>query len=419
MTSSMPRRRHTVVLITTSYPRFPGDLTGTAVEPIAHGVAARGHAVHVVAPWHPLVRRPEREGNVHFHFYRYAPLRSLNVFGYAGALRADVSMRPAAYAVAPLALIAAHRLVRRIIRAHRATLLHAHWAIPGGATAAAAAGRLPIVVSLHGSDLFVAERNPIARAAAGAAFRRADRVTACSTDLRDRAVALGAEDARTETLLHGVDVSRFAPDREVRRRVRAAHGLADGTEVVFAVGRLVRKKGFEYLIDAVARLAPRRPALRLVLAGGGDLDGELRARAAAGGVADRVTWLGAVPHDQVAGWLAAADVAAAPSVVDDAGNVDGLPNTILEALATATPVVATHAGGIASVAVHRETALVVPERDAERLAAAIEALLGDAGLRAAIGRAARERMRREHTWERVAERFETAYELAAVRARAR
>ena len=415
----MGGQRHTVVLITTSYPRFPGDLTGTAVEPIAHGVAARGHAVHVVAPWHPLVRRPDREGDVCFHFYHYAPVRSLNVFGYAGALRADVSMRPAAYAVAPLALLAAHRLVRRVIRAYAATLVHAHWVIPGGATAAAAAGPLPVVVSLHGSDVFLAERNRIVERAARAAFRRADRVTACSTDLRDRAVALGADGARTETLLHGVDLDRFAPDPEARRRIRTAHGLGDDAEIVFAVGRLVRKKGFEYLIDAIARLAPQRPALRLVLAGSGDLDPELHARAATGRVADRVTWLGAIPHDEVAGWLAAADVSATPSVVDDAGNVDGLPNTILEALATGTPVVATHAGGIASVAVDGETALVVPERDAFRLAGAIDELLSNAGLRAAIGGAARARMQREHTWERVAERFETAYALATEHARTR
>ena len=412
-------RRHTVALITTSYPRFPGDLTGTAVEPIAHGVAARGHTVHVVAPWHPFIRRSDREGGVHFHFYRYAPWRALNVFGYAGALRADVSMRPAAYAVAPLALIAAHRLARRVIRRHRATVIHAHWVIPGGVNAAAAAGSLPVVVSLHGSDLFLAERNALARVAARTAFRRADRVTACSTDLHNRAIALGADSTRTETLLHGVDMSRFAPDPGARQRVRAAHGLPDQAEIVFAVGRLVRKKGFEYLVDAMARLAPRRPALRLVLAGSGDLDAELRARAEAGGVGDRVTWLGAIPHDQVAGWLAAADISAAPSVVDDAGNVDGLPNTILEALASATPVVATHAGGIASVAVDRETALIVRERDAEGLAAAIDELLSAPILRTSIGCAAREKMQRHHTWERVAERFETAYELAAEHARHR
>ena len=409
----------TVVMVTSSYPRFPGDLTGTFLEPIAHGIADLGHAVHVVAPWHPLVRRPAREGGVRFHFYRYAPLRPLNVFGYAGALRADVSLRPAAYAAAPLALAAGWRATRRVARRHGATVLHAHWVIPGGVVAAAAACALPLVVSLHGSDVFVAERNALARRAARFAFRRADRITACSDDLRARAETVGADTARAEVVPYGVDVKRFAPNPDVRRRVRTRHDLADDDPVVFAVGRLVRKKGFEYLIDAVAALATRWKRLRLILAGSGDLDEELRARAAAGGIAHRVRWLGAIPQTEVAEWLAAADVVALPSVVDDAGNVDGLPNTILEALATGTAVVATHAGGIASVAVDRETSLVVPQRNAGALADAIEALLGDAGLRAAIGDAARERMRREHTWERVAKRFETAYELAAEHAQTR
>ena len=97
----MPSQHHTIVMVATSYPRFPGDNVGSFMEPIAHGVAARGHEVHVVAPWHPAVARGTREGNVHFHFFRYAPTESLNVFGYAGALRADVSLRPTAYAVAP------------------------------------------------------------------------------------------------------------------------------------------------------------------------------------------------------------------------------------------------------------------------------------------------------------------------------
>src|SRR5262249_6146443 len=73
--------RHVVVMVTTSYPRFPGDSVGTFMEPIARSVAARGHEVHVVAPWHPLVTRPSEEHGIRFHFYRYAPLRSLNVFG--------------------------------------------------------------------------------------------------------------------------------------------------------------------------------------------------------------------------------------------------------------------------------------------------------------------------------------------------
>src|SRR3954447_4691112 len=121
-----------VVMVTTSYPRFPGDSVGTFMEPIARSVAARGHEVHVVAPWHPLVARPAVEEGVHLHFYRYAPLPALNVFGYAPAMRADVSLRGAAYIAAPLALAAGWRAARSVALRYRATMMHGHWVIPGG-----------------------------------------------------------------------------------------------------------------------------------------------------------------------------------------------------------------------------------------------------------------------------------------------
>src|SRR5215212_9446050 len=148
----------TVVMVTTSYPRFPGDSVGTFMEPIAKSVAARGHEVHLVAPWHPLVARRPLEGGVHFHFYKYAPIPSLNVFGYAAAMNADVSLRRAAVAAAPLALAAGWLTARNVAQRHHATVMHGHWVIPGGITAAAAAPRLPLVISLHGSDVYVAER---------------------------------------------------------------------------------------------------------------------------------------------------------------------------------------------------------------------------------------------------------------------
>jgi glycosyltransferase involved in cell wall biosynthesis len=185
--------------------------------------------------------------------------------------------------------------------------------------------------------------------------------------------------------------------------------------LVLAVGRLASKKGFEYLIDAAALLRSDVPALRVVLAGEGDLAAALRARAATAGVDDRVQFLGAIPQHEVPALLAAADVAVVPSIHDEAGNVDGLPNTVLEIMASGTPLVATRVGGIGDVAADGHTARLVPERDAGALAAAIAGLLGEPSQRSAIGQRARELVRRDHGWARVAEQLEIIYEQVGSR----
>ena len=398
-------------MVTTSYPRFPGDSVGTFMEPIAKHVAALGHDVHVVAPWHPLVQRRREEDGVVFHFFKYAPVPALNVFGYAAGLRADVRVRGAAWAATPLALAAGWFKAMRVAQKRGATVMHGHWVVPGGAIAARARPSLPLVVSLHGSDVFVAERNAAVARVARRVFRRAGFVTACSEDLARRAVGLGASAERMEVVPYGVDVARFRPSPETRDALRRRVHAAPGQPLIVAAGRLVRKKGFEYLIDALPLVRSEPPPL-LVLAGAGDLDADLRARAARGGAADRIVFLGNVAQDEVGEWFAAADIVAAPSVRDESGNVDGLPNTVLEALASGAPLVTTSAGGIASVVEHERTGLLVPERDAGGLARAIDGLLGDPGRARVFGLAGRSLVEERFGWRRVAERFSAAYDRA-------
>ena len=395
-------------MVTTSYPRFPGDSVGTFMEPIARGIAARGHAVHVVAPWHPLVARAREESGVQFHFYRYAPIPSLNVFGYAAAMRADVTLRASALVAAPFALAQGWRVARKIARRHRATVMHGHWVVPGGITAWLAAPALPLVVSLHGSDVYVAETFAPARAAARRAFRHAGCITACSADLASRAVALGADAARIETVPYGVDTARFHPDPAGRAARRRELGVDDGTPLCVAAGRLVRKKGFEYLLDALAST----PGVVLAIAGEGTLRDELRDRARSARVAERVRLLGNQTQDRVGELFAAADMICVPSVRDDSGNVDGLPNVVLEALASGTPVITTAAGGIGVVVENGRFAAVVPERDAAAIAAAIVRIVADPPAAGRMALAAREMVAERFGWDRAAARFEAAYERA-------
>jgi glycosyltransferase involved in cell wall biosynthesis len=114
----------------------------------------------------------------------------------------------------------------------------------------------------------------------------------------------------------------------------------------------------------------------------------------------------------VAAGLAASDVVVVPSVKDEAGNVDGLPNVVMEALASATPLVATTAGGIGHVVQDGTTGMLVGERDVPALAWAIGRILDDRAFAGRLGATARAWATADATWERVAERFDEVYDAA-------
>ncbi|MCS6938673.1 MAG: glycosyltransferase [Roseiflexus sp.] len=403
-----------ILMLTSSYPKYVGETTAPFIESIAVALVRRRHTVHVVAPYHPDVRRAPVEYGVRLHFYRYAPHRALNVYGYAESLRADVGLRRAALAAAPFALAASLRTLWRLTRRHQFDLIHAHWVLPNGAPALIAARlrRLPLVVSLHGSDVYLASRGwPLALGAA-AIFRSAGAVTACSCDLYQRALRLGAPPSRTTVIPYGVDAHAFRPDPRASVQVRAELNLPSEAPIILAMGRMVYKKGFTYLLDALPHIRAAHPCATLVLAGYGDLRDELKERARRLGVADAVIFPGQLPRDRAARYVAAADVYVVPSVRDDAGNVDGLPNTLLEGMGAARPVVATRTAGIPDVLTDGVHGLLVPERDPAALADAIVHLLNNRDRAARLGEAARRRVLEELSWDVTAARFEEAYHRA-------
>jgi glycosyltransferase involved in cell wall biosynthesis len=410
-----------ICMLTSSYPKYSGETTAPFIEEIAAGLARRGHTVHVVAPFHRDVRRAPIERGVHLHFFRYSPVRALNVWGYAESLQADVGLHGAVLAAAPLALGAGILELLRVTKGQRRKangadaspfdLIHAHWVLPNGTPAALVARLrgLPLVISLHGSDVYLAERAPPLSLAAAATLRAATRITACSGDLRDRALRLGAQPGSVEVIPYGVDPNAFQPDPLAGAAVRAELGLAPGTPLIMTVSRMVYKKGLTYLLEAFPSILARHPGAVLVLAGYGDLREELQRRAHELGVASSVQFPGQLERDRAARYISAADVYAVPSIRDQGGNVDGLPNALLEGMAAARAIVASCVAGIPDVIADGVHGLLVPERDSPALAAAITRLLDDRELAHRIGAAARRRVQEELTWDQTAERFERVY----------
>jgi glycosyltransferase involved in cell wall biosynthesis len=154
---------------------------------------------------------------------------------------------------------------------------------------------------MHGSDVFMAEKNRAFGAAARRAFESAAWITACSDDLMQRALALGADESKTELIPYGADAKAFHVEAGEAERVRAQLGLGRDDVMILAVGRMVYKKGFEFLVSAMPGILQRAPSVRLVLVGYGDLRKELEDRAHSLGLNGHVTFAGQVPRPEIPG----------------------------------------------------------------------------------------------------------------------
>jgi len=174
-------------------------------------------------------------------------------------------------------------------------------------------------------------------------------------------------------------------------RLRAELGIAADAPLVGAVGRLAPMKGFEHLLRAWPAVVKQHPSARLVVFGGGELQGVLEEEAGRLGVAGSVVLAGF--RSDVENLNAALDVFVLPSVKDET-----VSNAVLEAMAHGKPVVVTdYAGGIAEPVKARGAGRVVPVGDARALGAALAALLADPAARERMGRAARETIEVEHS----------------------
>lgn len=406
-----------VAVLAHSFPRFPGDSSGPFVKSLSEALTRRGHRLWVLLPFDRELR-PDPASPLVYESFRYVRPESWHRLGYSRTLKRDKGMRLVSYLQSPLYFHFARRALERLVRRQGIDLVHAHWILPNGyvASRAAAATGVPYAVTLHGSDVFMAERNPLFRAMAARALAGAAHVTSCSDELRERLLRLGGREhaGKIHLVANGTDLlgGERGGGAGAGGEPPAAGAVAGEGPVLAAVGRLVDKKGFGYLLQALPAIRRSVPGARLLLGGGGELRGELEEQARRLGVAEAVTFTGALSHPQVLGLIAAADLFVMPSVRDARGNVDGLPVVVLEAMAAGKPVVASEISGLPLAVVDGETGRLVPEKDPAALAAAVVELLADPERARRLGEAGRARVRDELNWDAVAAVHDRLYRAA-------
>ncbi len=307
-------------------------------------------------------------------------------------------------------LRALHRL-RRAVRDHGTEVLHTHNAAAHYQAVLATPGlrgRRRVINTRHGMGAgpAAARRDALYRATMG----RTDAVVMVCDAARRDAVARGlVPEPRTVVIPNGIRVERFAAAGEAARRaLRQALGVAPGTRLVGTVGRLNWAKDQDSLIRAFARVHATRPDTALVLVGSGELRGDLEERARLEGVAAAVHFLG--DRSDVVHLLQGLDLFALSSVSE------GYSMALLEAAASALPIVATDVGGNAEIVHHGQTGMLVPAGAPESLAMTLGALLDAPDMASGLGTAARAWVLGHGSLEAMAERYASLYAAGEVAA---
>lgn len=376
-----------VGVLTTSFPRWPGDFAGAFVEDAVRGLVAEGVEIDVVAAGDAGSRASPLRG-VRVHRIPLSPPSpgTPRLFYSCGAPEVLERGGPGAWLQAAELWAGMCRVVSSLAPAW--TRIEAHWLVPCGLAARAVAPHLPLSIRSHSGDVALLERLPGGRALARYLVRPgAAGVPALgfvTRDLKDRFSRLA--DVQVGSVVPArspgkADLSALEAGLGAgRSSVRQSLGLPATMPTFLSVGRLVPIKGYDVLVRAVAvasataeaRATAHSPARRptLVIVGDGPERERLAALARRLDVDLRLP--GFVPRDQVATWLRSADLYVQSSRRLPTGRTEGLPTATLEALAAGLPVVATTTGGLGELPFDPPRLRLVPPDDPDALAACLE-----------------------------------------------
>jgi glycosyltransferase involved in cell wall biosynthesis len=273
------------------------------------------------------------------------------------------------------ALLLAHRVVR--LGAPALYVQFAHKPATIGRFAALLAG-VPYALSAHAKDIWLTPREEL-----GQKVRDAEAVLTCTAEGRTYLAELADQRTPVHLVHHGVDLpERPRPDP------------GNAVPVVLSVGRLVQKKGHAILLEAAAGLVERGIDFRLRIGGEGPEWPVLQRLVHRLGLTERVVFLGPLSESEVRAEHDRADVFALASKPLENGDRDGIPNVILEAMAQGIPVVGTRIEGVTEAVVDGECGLLAPPGNADAFADRLALVLSNAGLRATLGSAGRDRVAR-------------------------
>ena len=397
------RQRPHVLVLTSTFPRWENDTEPAFVFELSRRLATF-FDITVLSPRTPGSKKQETMSGLRVIRFPYFFNRWEKLAMHGGGILNKLKSNPLYYLMIPFFLLGQMRAVVGLLRSERFDLIHAHWLIPQGFVAALSllmtGKKIPLLCTSHGGDLFALKGKGLQRLKRWV-INKSAALTVVSKAMRKTVVAMGIDPDKVEVIPMGVDLKGlFTPDPGVQRK----------TDELLFVGRLVEVKGLQILLDAMPKVLAKHPGIRLVVAGAGPLESELRASAAKLNMTDCVDFLGMVPQLKLPSLYQQATLAVFPFIVTKSGVQEGFGLVVVEAMGCCCPVIAGDLPAIQDTVVHEENGLIFPSGNAQVLADSILKLLDDPEFRARLAGEGRKSVVQNFDWEIIAGKYSHIYQ---------
>ena len=407
-----------VCSLTHTYPRFTDDINAPFVEHLMEHIERHGNDVSVLTAYDPSWNRIPDDHSVDLRTFRYIWPERFHILGYSRTIEGNVRFKKSVLMLSPFFFSAAYLAFMRLVKEKKPDILHAHWILPNGFIAGmiSSATGIPLIIQLHGSDVFTAEKNALFRSMARKAASCAHYIISPSPDLTSRLGALGLDTNKIGLVPNAVEAD-FSDNvtAEDISKLRNTLNIPPDHTVVLAVGRMVYVKGFNYLLKAFQRVAREVPDVTLVLAGGGMLFNDMKKYAENLGISERVVMPGAVMRTMVPVYFKMADICIVSSIRHESGAVDGLPVVVPEAMAARLPIIGFDVGGIPVLVKNGSNGILVKERDIDGLADATITLIHNPSLRKIFGEKSKRIIKNSVNYNHIADYFSILYKEIALK----
>lgn len=393
-----------VIIVSSSYPRHSGDTASVFIKHLSNALADTGVSVSVVAPGPgETFCKPGNNPKV-FRFRYFFP--GLDRLSYGSGILPNLRRNPLLWIEVPFFIIAMFLKTFIIARRIRPDVIHAHWILPQGFIALLVGSilKIPVISTAHGTDVFSLKNRFLVRLKLFV-VRNSDVWT---SNTETTASTLSGTNLKNnfKKIPMGVNVEKFTKSSPSN----FLEITPNDKSIVLFVGRLIKMKGVDTLLKALALLPTTiKNNTVLWIVGEGDQKDLLVNLAQSLGILNNVKFLGQIENESLPDYYAAADLFVGPSTISAHGEEEGQGIVFIEAAASHLCVLATNSGGIPEIIIDGETGILVPPDNINKLSSRMAELLSDKKLRDMLSKNAYKKVSREFSWNIIANQFRELY----------